>query len=90
MRHILALVCGLAAGPVAAGQPVDIKTAEQIMACTERVGQMINRRYGDPNWTRVSSGDGKAVWLDRKTRVWEAVECDDRGVFVLKSWRQVD
>ena len=90
MRTALVLVCGLVAGPVLADQPVDIRTAEQIMACTERVGQLINRRYGDPMWIRVSSGDGKAVWQDRKTQSWESVECDPQGVFVLKSWRKVD
>lgn len=90
MRFVLALAAGLWAMPAWADL-VDVKTAEQIMFCTEKVGDVINKRYGDPRWIRISSGDGKALYVDSKTRRnYESVECDPKGVFITKSWTKVD
>ena len=91
MRHFIVLAAGLWAAPAWASDTVDVKTAEQIMSCTAKVGEVINKRYGDPHWIRVSSGDGKALYVDAKTQKrYESVECDPKGVFVMKSWSKVD
>lgn len=91
MRLAIILAASIAAGSCLADDAVDPKTAQQIFFCTEKVGDLINKRYGDPRWIRISSGDGKALWMDSKTRrEYESVECDPKGIFILKSWRKLD